>query len=320
MRRMNPTGYAAGLATAVLWTFTSISFEEAGRRMGSLPVNVVRLFFALLLFVGLSFVVEGAPWTRKAGAEAWLYLSASGLVGFVLGDLLLFRAFVLVGSRLSMLIYASVPPITALIGFAFLGERIRPLGLLGMALAVAGIALAVLGKPASEENGSVTPVSGRARAAGILLALGGSVGQSVGLILGKRGSAGLDSFAATEIRAIAGLAGFLVLALAARRMRDVARPFLTVFGRRPEAPRVERRRMGGAIGFTALGSVLGPFLGVSLGLLSTQLLSAGIASTLMAVVPVLIIPIAVIAFKERVGILEIAGAVLAVAGVAALAL
>lgn len=315
---MSGAGYAAGLATAVLWAFTSICFEEAGRRMGSLAVNVVRLFFALVLFVGLSLVLTGAPVSRTAGAGAWMYLSASGLVGFVLGDLLLFRAFILIGSRLSMLVYASVPPITALIGFAFLGERIRPLGLLGMALTVAGIGLAVLGKP-SAENGGKAAVSGRTRLAGILLAFGGSVGQAVGLILGKRGSEGLGSFEATEIRAIAGLAGFLVLTVAMRRMRDVVRPFAAVFSRRPAVPREERRRMGGAIGYTSLGSVLGPFLGVSLGLLSTQLLSAGIASTLMAVVPVLIIPIAVIAFKERVGFLEIAGAVLAVAGVAVLA-
>lgn len=317
---MNPVGYAAGLATAVLWTVTSICFEEAGRRMGSLALNIVRLFFALLLFVGLSLLLTGAPVSRGAGTEAWMYLSASGLVGFVLGDLLLFRAFVLIGSRLSMLVYSSVPPITALIGLAFLGETIRPLSLLGMALTVAGIVLAVLGKPAAGAAGRGEQIPAGRRAAGILLAFGGSVGQAVGLILGKRGSVGLGSFEATEIRAIAGLAGFLVLAAATRRLRDVVKPFAVVLSRRTSQEPTERRRMGGAIAIAAVGSALGPFLGVSLGLLSTQLLSTGVASTLMAVVPVLIIPVAVIAFKERVGILEIAGAILAVAGVAALAL
>jgi len=68
-----------------------------------------------------------------------------------------------------------------------------------------------------------------------------------------------------------------------------------------------------------VGALLGPFLGVSLGLLSTQLLPAGTAATLMSIVPVLLIPVSALAFGERTSLMEIVGAVLAVGGVAVLA-
>jgi drug/metabolite transporter (DMT)-like permease len=73
-------------------------------------------------------------------------------------------------------------------------------------------------------------------------------------------------------------------------------------------------------GLLSVGALLGPFLGVSLGLLSAQLLPAGVASTLMSLVPVLLIPIAALFFRERITIIEIAGTAVAFAGVAALAI
>jgi drug/metabolite transporter (DMT)-like permease len=327
---MNTIGILAGLVTAVCWTATSTCFEQAGRRIGSLSVNIVRLAFALILFLVLSFARTGAPVQPGVSGESWFFLSLSGAIGFVLGDLMLFRAFVLIGSRLSMLIYASVPLITATIGFLALGETMRPLSIAGMVLTVFGIALAVMGKRGAAEapaaDGAARKRLGR-RGLGIVLAFGGSVGQAVGLILGKRGSVGLDSFAATEIRAITGLAGFLVIALLGRKFSELARPFAAAFRRgnaaapaTPAAPgALSRREARVALGFTLVGATLGPFLGVSLGLLSAQLTTAGVASTLMSIVPVIIIPVAVLVFKEKVSAAEVFGAVLAVSGVVVLA-
>jgi drug/metabolite transporter (DMT)-like permease len=317
---MNALGFAAGLGTACLWTFTAICFEEGSRRLGSFVLNVVRLLFALFFFVALSLIVSGHVVSPNAGREAWIYLSLSGIVGFVIGDLFLFRAFVLIGARLSMLIYSSVPPITAIIGFFFLGERMKPTSVAGMLVTVAGIAIAVVGRKPHEGGAVGTAATMAGRTAGILFAFGGSVGQAVGLILAKRGSLGHDSFEATEIRVIAGLSGFLILVFVLRRSGSLLHPFIAAFGTGNPAALAERRRMRGAIGITLAGAVLGPFLGVSLGLLSAQLLAIGIASTLMAIVPVLIIPVSAVAFREKVRISEAVGAVLTVAGVAALAL
>lgn len=137
-------GELAALGTAVCWTITAMSFESAGKRVGSLTVNLLRLAIAFIFFSIYSMVVSGSPVPVDAPPRTWAWLAASGFVGFVIGDLLLFQAFVLIGSRVSMLIYSSVPPLTAILGWLVLHETLSPLGILGMALTVCGIAAVVL--------------------------------------------------------------------------------------------------------------------------------------------------------------------------------
>jgi drug/metabolite transporter (DMT)-like permease len=309
-------GVVAGLATALLWTGSALCFEAASRRLGSLAVNVLRLLLAVMLFTGLSLVRFGQLVPPALTPDAWLYLGISGAVGFVVGDIFLFQAFVLIGARLSMLIYASVPLLTAAWGFLFLDERMGGRALLGMGMTVAGIAAAVGGRPQSQTG---TSGSRSQRTAGILMAFGGSAGQAAGLLLGKRGAIGLDSFAATQIRAFAGLLGFLIVLAVARQVGVVGRVLRTALSHRGESDQAARHSMRIGLLTLSAGACIGPFLGVSLGLLSTQLLPAGMAATLMSLVPVLLIPVSVVVFRERVTWLEVLGAFLAVSGVALLA-
>ena len=313
----NGLGVMAGLSTAVLWTATAVCFEASARRLGSLSVNVLRLAVAAILFTALSLLRTHHLLPPALSQEAWFYLSLSGLVGFVMGDVPLFQAFALIGARLSMLIYASVPLMTALCGFLFLGEKMNGRSLTGMAITVAGIAVAVGAKPGPDGTGSEARSR---RTTGILMAFAGAAGQAAGLLLGKRGAMGLDSFAATQIRVLAGLVGFLVVLLAARRvraLRDQLRKAIAPGGTATDL--AQMRSLRRALMVLCVGALLGPFLGVSLGLLSTQLLPAGTAATLMSIVPVLLIPVSALAFRERTSWLEIIGAVLAVGGVAVLA-
>lgn len=309
-------GVAAGLATAFLWTGSALCFEAASRRLGSLVVNVLRLALAVLLFTGLSLFRFGQLVPPALSPDAWLYLGLSGAVGFVVGDILLFQAFVLIGARLAMLIYASVPLLTATWGFIFLDERMSGRALLGMGLTVLGIAAAVGGKPRTQQENQA---SRGKRTAGILMAFGGAAGQAAGLLLGKRGALGLDSFAATQIRAFAGLLGFLVVLVVARQVGTTARVLRSALSSGTEAEQAGRRSLRMGLITLSVGACLGPFLGVSLGLLSTQILPAGTAATLMSLVPVLLIPVSVLAFRERVTWLEALGAIVAVSGVALLA-
>jgi len=84
-------GEFAALLTAVFWTVTSMSFESAGKRVGSLAVNLIRLWIALIIYAIYLQVTRGMFLPFDAGAERWIWLGLSGLVGFVIGDLLLFR-------------------------------------------------------------------------------------------------------------------------------------------------------------------------------------------------------------------------------------
>ncbi len=288
------TGALAALATAFAWTVTALSFEYAGKRIGAFALNFLRLAVGCVFLGIYGLAVRGRFFPFDAPASAWIGLGASGLVGLVVGDLLLFQAFIDSGSRVSMLIYATSPAMTAILGFFILGERIAPAGIGGMALTLAGIALAVLGRG---EDGGRNKKPAYLR--GILLAFGATAGQAAGLILGKSGAGNMDPFAGTQIRVTAGVLGFLVIMLLTRSFRGLG------------AALRDRK----ALASLSLGSFFGPFLGVSLSLLAVQKTSAGIASAVMSITPILIIPPAALILKEKVSIREISGSILAVAGV-----
>ncbi len=290
-------GELAALATAVFWTITALAFESAGKRIGSLSLNLIRLvigFVFLTLFLG---IFRGQPLPLNASTHQLFWLSVSGVIGFTLGDFFLFKAFILIGSRISMLIMALVPPLTALIGWIVMGERLSPANFLGMALVVGGISLVVLERtPDQKQVRFSRPLRG------VLAALGGAVGQAVGLVLSKYGMGDYDAFGATQIRIIAGTLGFGAV--------------VTVMGLWPRV--VSALRDSRAVATMSLGSFFGPFLGVSFSLLAIRYTETGVAATIMAIVPVLIIAPSVILFKEKVGPREFVGACLAVLGVAVL--
>lgn len=296
------TGQLAALGAATCWAFSALSFETAGKRIGALTLNLVRLVIAFgFLSVG-AWIARGVPLPVDASPHAWLWLTVSGLVGFVFGDLCLFRAFLLIGSRLSMLLMSLAPVLTAVIGWLVLGETLNGRDLVGMTLTVTGIAWAVLErkKPSSDSEGSSLPR--RAPLAGIALGVGGALGQAGGLVLSKLGMGSYHAFAATQIRVIAGMAGYVILYFALRWWSRVW-PALR------DAP---------ALGFASIGAFFGPFLGVSLSLIAVRHTVAGVAASIMALTPVLIIPLTILLRRERVGIGGVLGAIVAVTGVAIL--
>jgi drug/metabolite transporter (DMT)-like permease len=226
-----------------------------------------------------------------------VWLSLSGLVGFTLGDLFLFRAFVVVGARISMLMMTLVPLFTTVLGFLVMHEVLTPKELAGMALTIAGVSSVI-----SERRRDAEGRAERLPVGGVLLGLGGAVGQALGLVLAKYGMEGYNAVAATQIRVLAGIVGFAAV--------------FTATGRWPKV----RSALGDrrAMAFTGVGAVFGPFIGVSLSLLAVQYTEAGVAATLMALAPVLIIPVAIIGYREQVAWPAAVGAGVAVCGCALL--
>lgn len=287
---------------------TVLSFAAAGRRVGSLSVNFIRLLMAFVILTALEALVRGRALPTDASLHAWTWLAISGVVGFAIGDLCLFRSLLLIGPRLASLLMSMAPPITALIGWLVLGETLGALQIGGMTLTVAGIAWAINDRsPGRPEVSSVRPGQDSSKdhgqkVRGIALALMGATGQAGGLVLSKFGMGDYDPFAATQIRIVAGAVAFAAI--------------FTTTGWWPRVRAAVRDR--GAMGYTLLGAIFGPFLGVSLSLIAVQRTEAGVAASIMATSPIVIIPIVVLVHKERVGSGGLLGACLAVAGVAML--
>ena len=294
-------GEIAGVLTAVFWTITSMAFESAGKKVGSLAVNLIRLVMAFFFIGFYSWFARGFFFPTDANLFQWQWLALSGLVGFVIGDLLLFQAFVVVGARISMLIMALAPPFAALVSFLLLGEVLTAKSWLGMVITMIGIVIVILKREKTSQNGSIVrKLKSGYSVPGILLALGGAIGQATGLVLSKKGMGEYDAFSASQIRVLAGIAGFSILFIFLKRWPKVWTAL----------------KHGSAMKRITLGAFFGPFLGVSFSLLAVQHTAAGIAATLMAITPVLIIAPAVIIFKEKINWTEILGAIITVGGVA----
>ena len=294
MSLANHYGELAALATAMFWTVTALSFEFASKRVGSLAVNMIRLTFAFLFLGTFNLVTRGMFLPLDASMHGWIWLSLSGLVGLVLGDYFLFKSYAVLSSRISMLIMTTVPPMTALIGWLLLDEKMVLLHIAGMFLTMTGIFMAIFTKP---ENGQKIKLSYPMR--GIVFALIGAAGQAGGLVLSKYGMGEYNSFAASHIRLIAGMTGYALIIIFLRKGELIRKAIHDAKGMK-------------AIG---LGSFFGPFLGISFSLLAVKYTETGIAATIMAIVPILIIIPSVLVFKEKFTWMEIFGAVISVAGV-----
>lgn len=313
-------GEIISLIVAVSWTLTALSFEYASKKVGSLSLNIIRLIMAMVMLGIFLLVVTGSPFPVNAGGAAWLWLALSGLVGYVFGDFCLFNSYVVIGSRLGQLFMTLAPPTAAIAGYFFLGQKMSLTAIAGMLVCVAGIGISILGRTDSE-NPDPDSANGHHHhhkiginlpLKGVLFGIGAGIGQGVGLVLSKIGMnhymkaappvTDLDNlvipFASTQIRAIAGLAGFIVIMFLQKKGRNLFASF----------------KDGKSMGAAATGTFFGPFLGVSLSLLAVNYTEAGIASTIMALTPILIILPSKLIYKEKVTARQVIGAVISVTG------
>ncbi len=288
-------GESAALLTAFCWSLNSVCFTVAGRRVGSAAVNLLRLLMAWGVMVLLHLVLYGSLFPWQAGAAHLGWLGLSGLIGFALGDAVLFEAFVLIGARLAMLLMTLAPIFSALLAWLCLGQSLSLAKIAAMVITLGGIAWVVWGDGDQEAH----PHLGR----GLLLGIGGALGQSVGLVFSKFGLAGdFPPIAANLIRVTAGVLALLFYFGVTGRLRGT----------------LASLRDGRATAFIGLGAVTGPVLGVVLSLMAIARAPLGVAATLMSLSPIILLPVSHFVFKEKVGGHAILGTLLALAGAAAL--
>ncbi len=290
-------GEIAALLTAVCWAVTSLFTTSAGRRVGSAAVNRMRLVFAVGLLFLAHFLFLGRLLPTNATLDRWFWLGASGVAGLVLGDSFLFQSYVMIGPRLGTLIMAIVPVFSAIIAWLFLGETLNLLEISGISLAISGIVMVVL----ERGNGGGNGKDKRHYFLGVLSGLVASIGQATGLVLSKKGlEGGYPVLSGVLIRMIVAL---VVLWLVAFALRQGGVTFRRVLGDRL------------ALRSIFFGSISGPFIGVWLSLVAVQAAFVGIASTLMALTPVIMLPIVYWVYKESVSRWAILGTVVALSGV-----
>jgi len=293
---MTRLGELAAIGTSLCWSCGSIFFTISSRRIGSNTVNRLRIALALLFLIITHLIIFGQPLPFFATRAQWFWFALSGLIGFAIGDTLLFRSFVLVGPRISMLMMALAPVMGTIIAWIFLNEVLTVSKLIAIIVTLSGISL-VITEPGKEGS------KGNKHWAGIWTGLGAAAGQAIGLIASKKGlGVGFSPVSGNLIRLLSATIAMWAVSAA--------------FGKIPVTIKraKDRRAMLGVLG----GAVMGPFLGVGLSLISIQHAYIGIASTLMALPPIFLIPLSRWFFKEKITPRAVVGTFIALAGVAVL--
>ena len=295
---MKLIGEIAGLATSFFFAMTAIIFTKAGHMVGSQVTNRMRLLFALAYLIILNFILFHEPFPFSAGSSRWIWLSLSGVIGLSLGDAFLFQSLVSLGPRLGSLLLSLAPIFGSIIAWAFFGETLTPLQIIGIVVALAGIGWVVM----AHEEPENTPHGHTRR--GVIFGVLAGLGQALGLVLSKQGMTG--DFSPFQANAIRMLAAAIFIWIGA------------VIQKQAGGTITEVRKQPQVLWLIALGALIGPVLGVSASLLAVQHAEVGVASTLMALPPVILLPVSYFIFKEKVSWQAIAGTLLAIVGVAVL--
>ena len=300
-------GELISIGVAFSWTATALLSEFGSKRLGNLTLNVLRMLLAMLFSLVLFGVVTGSPLPPGASAEAAGWMLLSGLVGYVIGDFCLFQCDIIIGSRYGQLFMTLAPLAAALMAWLTLGQQMKAMSIVAMLVTLLGIGISVLGRGEHHKVSLKLPLNG------VLFAIGAAVCQGVGLVLSKIGmdhyeittmaEAGIPDwivpFSANFYRCIAGIIGFLFLLWVANGLDHL------------------REAMHDRKGLTVATAttIFGPFVGVGFSLMAVQYTSAGIASTLMAMTPIIILLPSYWLFHEKITWRAVLGAVISVCGV-----
>lgn len=302
---MQYLGELISIGVAFSWTATALLSEFGSKRMGNLVLNVLRMLLTLICSLVLFWVTTGSPLPLPGSAAAYGWMLLSGVVGYVVGDYCLFQCYIIIGSRFGQLFMTMAPLAAALTAWLSLDERMSPTSVVAMLVTLAGIAISVLGRGEHHRVSLKLPLNG------VLFAVGAAVCQGVGLVLSKIGMNHYEAslageqalwllpFSANFFRCIAGLIGFILLLYYKEGLLPL------------------RRAVGDRVDMTTAmtTTVFGPFVGVGFSLMAVQYTAAGIASTLMALTPIIIILPSYWLFRQPVTFKGVLGAVISVVGV-----
>jgi len=138
-------GQSAAVMASVLWTFCSLCFAAAARRIGALSLNAFRLTLAVGLLGGTHILLLGTL-VPSASQSQWFYLALSGIVGLTIGDFAYFAALSYIGPRKGVLLLGQAPIFTLIAAYFILAELPGMWSLIGISVTMAGVFIVLMEK------------------------------------------------------------------------------------------------------------------------------------------------------------------------------
>lgn len=292
-------GQGLGLLTAICIAHNAVVFRYLGQRLGSESVAHTRMWLALPLVLILTRVVEGVWYPTGWALSTHLILLTSGVLGYFLTDLLMFRAYVLLGSRESMVIMTLSPVVTALFSLRLFNERLSMVQSLGMLVTIGGIATMTL----LDGKGDGQQSKGSNKLRGVIYAMVAAVLQSVSFLLAKYALTDGTPVATNLVRTVGGLGSFVIF---------------NVIIKRNAKTHFQGLRNPRYLGLLLLASIAGPVVGMSSQMKAFTLAPVALVSTIVQISPILLLPFDYLILKRKVSTASLVGTLLSIGGIALL--
>lgn len=302
---MSYYGELIAFCTTLSWSIGVFPFTQAARRFGPDAVNHIRLLFALIMLTAVfavqhSFSVSGI--LDQPEVSHWIWFGLSGIVGLSLGDYFGFTAFAILGTRIGSLFTCFAPGAALLFGFILLGESISLIGIIGIAITAAGVMYLSLSKEEKERTqnegyGNFTK--------GVVFGILSAVCQGIGLVFSKKGMSEtqitIDPIHATWIRMLVAAIVLYFITVVRGNFKKINKPVL------------ENRNQG--MRYVLAGTLFGPVIGVCFSMYAVSMVNVSIAQTIFSLVPVFVLPLALVLTKEPINTRSVVGAAVAISGV-----
>lgn len=289
------SGQLAALIVALCWAQNSILYSSAGRRAGSYSVAHIRLWIALPMVILLNLLFTGELLPAGYQLNSYLYLLSSGVIGFFLADILIFRAYVLIGGRKTLVILTSSPILTAIAGTLYLDQHLDLLQLSGILTTVLGIILVLFSRDRAER-------AENEEGKGVLFAWLGALCQAAAMIGSAAGMGeGIHPVSANYLRILAGFVCFVLYSLITGRFLDDFRA-------------MDRK----VVTSITAAAAAGPILGISLTMYALSVANAAVVTAISQISPVILLIYERIFLQAKPARGSILGTVTATLGVALL--
>lgn len=298
-------GELIALVTTLCWSLGIFPFTEASKRIGTAPVNQYRLLLAWLLISIILFFSESLSLTELFSNPKpyhYLFLGLSGIIGFTIGDYCSFKSFTILGPKLGSLYTTFAPGAALSMGFFVLGEKINLIGILGIAVTIGGVIWLTLSK---KDTAAAEHAGFKRDKTGIILGITGALCQGTGLVLSKYG---MDYYAekiptmhAVWIRLLFAFVAAFVVSIIGNKLIQNTKP---VFANK-----------NNAIPYMVLGTLLGPICGVTCSLIAIQKIEVAVAQTIFALLPIVVLPVNLLVYKEKITLQSVFACLIAILGV-----
>ncbi len=302
---MNLSGELIAILTTLCWSLGIFPFTEAAKRIGAGPLNQYRLLLAWIIISVILFFFNDLNIIQLFATPQpyhYIFLGLSGIIGFSIGDYCSFTSFKLLGPKLGSLYTTFAPGAALIIGYVALNETINVIGIIGILTTIGGVIWLTFSKKDAYEASKIGYKRDRK---GIIYGIIGALCQGTGLVLSKYGmdyySEKLPTMHAVWIRLLFAFIATFVVSILLGKLKSNSKPIFTN----------EKNNLP----FLFLGTILGPVMGVTLSLMAIQQLEVAVAQTIFALLPLFVLPISLIVYKEKITLQSVFACFIALTGV-----